>query len=148
MVTLIDTPCPPFTWKQAFLYQWKRYIWHAKQDMLGLVQPITGSSSRVKHRSFTDLLFNFRTTIRILRVDRANHRALKRYRPRPYSGRVIHLLRNQSVTKHSQDLCLKWENYVGNEIEWHTVPGDHHTMLREPNVRVLAEKLNEYLHKT
>jgi thioesterase domain-containing protein len=29
----------------------------------------------------------------------------------------------------------------------HAVPGDHHTMLREPNVRILAEKLKEYLRR-
>ena len=33
-----------------------------------------------------------------------------------------------------------WQDYV-EDVEIHVVPGDHGSMMNEPNVRILAEEL-------
>ncbi|MBX9703372.1 MAG: amino acid adenylation domain-containing protein [Silvanigrellaceae bacterium] len=38
-----------------------------------------------------------------------------------------------------------WENYSTQPIELHVVPGDHESMFYEPNIRVLANNLNDSL---
>jgi thioesterase domain-containing protein len=38
---------------------------------------------------------------------------------------------------------MGWTNLIAETIELHLVPGNHYTMLREPNVRVLAEHLKD-----
>jgi amino acid adenylation domain-containing protein len=38
-----------------------------------------------------------------------------------------------------------WENYSTQPIERHLIPGDHESMFSEPNIKVLACKLNESL---
>lgn len=40
-----------------------------------------------------------------------------------------------------------WEPYSNYPIEKYMIPGDHETIFEEPNVRVLAQKLNECLKK-
>ncbi|HIG0328519.1 TPA: amino acid adenylation domain-containing protein [Legionella pneumophila] len=38
-----------------------------------------------------------------------------------------------------------WENYTSQPIELHLTPGDHESMFYEPNIKVLADKLNDSL---
>jgi thioesterase domain-containing protein len=38
-----------------------------------------------------------------------------------------------------------WRPFVSGGIDVHVVPGDHDSMVLEPNVRVLAEKLRACL---
>jgi len=38
-----------------------------------------------------------------------------------------------------------WTKWSGGGIQFHSVPGDHFTMLRRPNVRIIAETLQRYL---
>jgi thioesterase domain-containing protein len=38
-----------------------------------------------------------------------------------------------------------WTKWAGVGIQFHSVPGDHFTMLRRPNVRIIAEALERYI---
>ena len=147
LLVLLDSPCPPLHWKQAVLFRLSRLAWHAKEDIRGLLGPASDRSPLLKHRSLARRLLSFHTMIRILRVDRANLLALKRYLPGHYSGEIVHFLRSHPVARRDQDIRMQWDRYAEGGIDLHTIPGNHHTMLREPNVRILAEKLNEYLHR-
>jgi amino acid adenylation domain-containing protein len=65
------------------------------------------------------------------------------YRPGPYDGSTVLFTTAVSRTA-SQSLQLGWEEVVGrrlNTLEVREMPGDHLTMLKEPNVAVLAEAL-------
>jgi thioesterase domain-containing protein len=55
------------------------------------------------------------------------------------------LLREQEIVLSSP--TLGWEQLSAEPIELHLVPGDHHTMLFEPNVALLAERLGELISK-
>ncbi len=48
-------------------------------------------------------------------------------------------------SEHLNGLDLGWESWCEGSVEVQFVPGDHNTMMVEPNVRVLAEKLTHLL---
>ncbi|HJY80086.1 MAG TPA: amino acid adenylation domain-containing protein [Candidatus Binatia bacterium] len=75
-----------------------------------------------------------------LSVREANILAKANYVPQTYAGRVIFF-----QTRYNQDIPQLWENLLTGGIEIYHIPGDHHTMWREPNVQPLAEKLRAVL---
>jgi len=49
------------------------------------------------------------------------------------------------VFKNIESPCNHWDNYTSQPIPVHIIPGNHETMFEEPNVRVLATQMNNYL---
>lgn len=86
---------------------------------------------------------------RILEVQKASHQALINYVPQVYSGKITLLRASEMVAEDSggvfaqsfQKPALGWGELTTQPIEIHEVPGDHVTMLSEPHVQVLADKL-------
>ncbi|ARV57485.1 non-ribosomal peptide synthetase [Nostocales cyanobacterium HT-58-2] len=84
----------------------------------------------------------------------ANMLAWTGYSYKPYSGRII-LLRTDDKSDDSQDHAvgvqsdpfLGWGKIITGGIDLHYIPGSHTTLFDEPHVRVLADKLKEYLDK-
>jgi thioesterase domain-containing protein len=71
---------------------------------------------------------------RILRVNNANARAMRRYNPQVYPGRLT-LLRaeNQSrVTRYSRDPFLGWGQLTSKEVDVRPVRGNHVVIFRKP----------------
>ncbi|MGD1714169.1 non-ribosomal peptide synthetase [Dapis sp. BLCC M172] len=70
------------------------------------------------------------------------------YKRRPYPGKVT-VFRAQEKHPHGIDPQLVWvEMYVildVDDMEVVMVPGNHFTFIKEPNNKVLAERLSEYL---
>jgi thioesterase domain-containing protein len=81
---------------------------------------------------------------RLLRVYRANVRAYRAYRARPYPGpiTVLYAAAEADPDGHGD---LGWSAFTPFPVDTRAVPGDHVTMLAEPNVRVLAETLRACL---
>jgi len=78
----------------------------------------------------------------LLDVLYANRTAKESYKPQTYSGRVIIVLPQEGgVNPAKVRLDPKWARLVAGGVDCYAVPGSHHTMLAEPNVRVLAERL-------
>ncbi|MDB6124520.1 MAG: hypothetical protein JWQ71_3513 [Pedosphaera sp.] len=72
--------------------------------------------------------------------------ALIKFLPKPYSGKVT-LFRSQGHQLFcSYDSQYGWGE-LADEVEVHVVPGAHESILEEPHVGVLAEKLKERLLK-
>jgi amino acid adenylation domain-containing protein len=72
-----------------------------------------------------------------------NVRTLRRYTPKAYPGHVTLLrARKYNVT---QDHTLGWGALAAGGVVCHTVPGHHYTMVREPHVQALAQRLRECL---
>ncbi|WP_066383167.1 non-ribosomal peptide synthetase [Anabaena sp. CA = ATCC 33047] len=90
-----------------------------------------------------------------LAVNKANHQAIINYRAKLYSGKVSffqasHSLNIQEVEQISQDAnerILAWNQLVQEITDVHILPGDHYTILEEPHVQVLAEKLKHALEQ-
>jgi thioesterase domain-containing protein len=75
-----------------------------------------------------------------LSVREANILAKAAYRPQIYPGRVVFF-----QTRDNQDVPYLWEPLITAGIEVHHIPGDHHTMLREPHLQILVDKLKPVL---
>jgi thioesterase domain-containing protein len=86
----------------------------------------------------SDISFDhFRRFVRVLGT---NLIAETVYHPRPYRG-LVTLFR--SPVKNGVDPYYGFGDLAIGGIEVYEVPGDHYTLLREPNVEIIAEKLKE-----
>lgn len=82
--------------------------------------------------------------IRYIPMVEAANQAVKSYVPQAYSGRVTLFMTGDRIT---DDLQRGWSALVTGGFEIQQIPGNHHSALKEPHVRVLAEKLNACLDR-
>jgi amino acid adenylation domain-containing protein len=71
-----------------------------------------------------------------------NMRALFGYQPRPYAGRICLLNASEPDPAKLPDRAYGWTGLAA-KIETIDVPGDHDSILKEPNAGVLAGKLKD-----
>jgi thioesterase domain-containing protein/acyl carrier protein len=72
-------------------------------------------------------------------------KALKAYQPRPYPGKVTLFRATRQPYGLTSDRTLGWGPHVTGELEIIDMPGYHASMISEPRVRLLAEKLRRHL---
>lgn len=90
---------------------------------------------------------------RLLQVFKANVRAMSSYVPQVYRGRIVLFQASEWFAAanhpHGQmpDSSTDWQRLSTEPLLVRSVPGDHYTMLAEPNIRVLAEQLKICLHE-
>jgi amino acid adenylation domain-containing protein/non-ribosomal peptide synthase protein (TIGR01720 family) len=80
----------------------------------------------------------------LLEVSRANLRALARYSPQPYEGRVVLLKARDARRGAEVEPTHGWGRLVPSGLVIEDVPGDHHGLLRAPYVDELAERLERW----
>jgi amino acid adenylation domain-containing protein len=85
---------------------------------------------------------------RLLQIFTSHIQAAKTYIPQPYPGRVTLFRASEGAVADSQDLTLGWEELATEGVDLHWVPGDHHTMVVEPHVQVLAKQLRACLEQS
>ncbi len=73
------------------------------------------------------------------KVTKAHAKAMYDYQALPYSGRTV-LFCDQEESHESG-----WSSLATGIVETYTIPGDHFSILREPNVLVLAKQLEACL---
>ena len=78
-------------------------------------------------------------------VFQANIIANYHYQPQAYSGSIILLNASETSPEVIEDPTHGWGHLVLDDIQTHTITGDHYTIMKAPQVKCLAEKLNEYL---
>jgi amino acid adenylation domain-containing protein len=72
--------------------------------------------------------------------------AVERYRLRPYAGRLtVFRAREANPARGELDPDLGWAGLAREGVAAYEVPGDHHTLTREPNVQVLAAHIESCL---
>ena len=76
----------------------------------------------------------------LFEVFKANRVAIAHYQPKPYSGRVVQFCAS------SPEEDRGWNSLVTGELETYVIPGDHYGMMRQANVRVLADRLGACLN--
>jgi thioesterase domain-containing protein/acyl carrier protein len=74
-----------------------------------------------------------------------NQEAFRNYLPNIYPGRVTLFRSILRHTKYYNDPQMGWGELATGGVEIHEIPGDHETMISEPHVRILAEKLQASL---
>lgn len=95
-----------------------------------------------------DLRFSFRTRplpyrLRFIYLQEVSFAARRRYRLQPFSGRIdLFRVEHQPSTElFEQDPFLGWNGMAFGGIEIHDLPGYHGQHLREPNVKILGQKM-------
>ncbi|AOW98783.1 hypothetical protein BJP34_04335 [Moorena producens PAL-8-15-08-1] len=63
------------------------------------------------------------------------------YEAQPYPGNIALFNASEQPIDIAGDPTLGWRNFIAGEIEVHEIPGDHFSVIREPQVLVLAERL-------
>jgi len=81
----------------------------------------------------------------LLHIFKTNLQAMERYTPRPYPGRLILYRADETWEATGPDAQRGWDDLALGGVEVHTVPGDHFTLIRQPHVQTLAERLRAYL---
>ena len=79
------------------------------------------------------------------RVFKAHLSAAEDYRPEPYGGSVALFRAEHGRVVESEPEDLGWRALVSGSLEIESIPGDHHSILREPQVETLGTKLLHYL---
>lgn len=80
-------------------------------------------------------------------VQQANIKASKRYVFKVYPGRITLFRASEQPPGYYNDPQRGFGGLAAEGLELHEVPGLHWTIVREPHVRVLAEKLRDCLAK-
>ncbi|HXO28168.1 MAG TPA: thioesterase domain-containing protein, partial [Thermoanaerobaculia bacterium] len=108
----------------------------APEDVLHLASAQAGSATPHSRDLGASRL---RATLDLIK---SNGRALRRYHPQPYSGRLTIF---SAEPRSAPDLLAAWSTLAPAGVELHRVAGDHYTMLRPPHVAALADQLLECL---
>jgi thioesterase domain-containing protein len=82
---------------------------------------------------------------RFLRVIRSNRVALSAYRPHAYPGRLCLFRVEEHEWAREADSTLGWAPLSLSGVEVCAIPGDHLTLMIEPHVQILADRLTACL---
>jgi thioesterase domain-containing protein len=73
--------------------------------------------------------------------------ALTKYQPQPYPGEItLFRAKKQSLSNFNHTLC--WDALVGDRVTVTVIPGTHESMLKEPNVQIIAAKIRALLDES
>jgi thioesterase domain-containing protein len=71
-----------------------------------------------------------------------NLQALSTYQPQPYAERILLLLADEQIDKESSrpksDFAPGWNELAPGKVEVHRLPGNHFTLVQEPNVEAVS----------
>ncbi|PZN81911.1 MAG: non-ribosomal peptide synthetase, partial [Candidatus Methylumidiphilus alinenensis] len=87
--------------------------------------------------------FSLDQTKRMLAVFRGHIIAGSRYEPKPYLGKASFFQASEGDAAKREDPTLGWGSIIQGNKELHWIPGDHTGMFVNPNVKILAEKLED-----
>ena len=82
----------------------------------------------------------------LFHVFQSNVEALRRYRPQVYAGQMVFFKANVPPGEPPNTPEADWSKLALSGLDLRGVPGNHYTILREPNVENLAEQLKQQLH--
>jgi amino acid adenylation domain-containing protein len=131
----------PDQWR-AYLSEKAKYYRNSKANGRAPLHPMSQSNSTNGSMSEEQS----RTVACLERVYETNMKALKKYRSSFYPGRVTLFNAGETDAAIVADPQYGWAGLAA-EIEVHTVPGNHDTMLAEPHAATLAEELESCLRR-
>jgi thioesterase domain-containing protein len=80
---------------------------------------------------------------RLYNVFRSNLQATRKYAPSKYDGRVILVKSSDKIDTTRDEPAMGWERLASGELETHTVPGDHYSIVTGPELEVLVDFLKK-----
>jgi thioesterase domain-containing protein len=82
--------------------------------------------------------------LRMYQVLGPNYKAADQYVARPYAGHITVFRATCQTSRCARFPYLGWDTYA-ESVEAFTVPGDHYSLVQEPNAQVLGTVLNDCL---
>ena len=76
---------------------------------------------------------------------RNNYQALVHYEPQKYKGKITLIMTADQRSQEQRIPIKSWGPLAGGGLTIDVLPGDHYTLLRHPNVRAAAAKLEAFL---
>lgn len=161
LLALFETLAPPPPWRVTEYYRRRlrcffrmparRWATYFKQKLKYLADFKIGTATRFQRLGWGDAdasgAIDYSKLAQLQHVYEQNLKALKRYRSWPYPGRVSLFNAEHLDEGMIPDRYYGWYG-LAEQIEIHTVPGTHDSMLAEPHVAVLAQKLDAVLRRT
>jgi amino acid adenylation domain-containing protein len=86
-------------------------------------------------------------SIELLQLIDTNFEAHRLYIARPYAGNLTLFRCEMQILDYSQSTDLGWGDLVTGNLEIYNIAGSHYSIVREPVVRSVAEKLTACLEK-
>jgi thioesterase domain-containing protein len=78
---------------------------------------------------------------RLLELCKSDFRASRNYVLHRYPGRVTLFKASEDLSEASSDPTLGWRDWADGGVDVQVVPGNHASMVYQPNVAILAQKL-------
>ena len=126
--------------------RWTQRLNRLKQGRLNYVRLAVGyNATRMLHRLFHRV--GGEVPQRFSNLEDINRFAMSLYRPAIYPGRLTIFRSLSREAAFENDELLGWGGLVAGGIEVQDVTGRHLEMLKEPNVRLLADKLRACLDR-
>ena len=174
LLALMDSPIPSHSFVRHLGFDFDRFCRRLRGRIRYLARRIIRHPRNLLHLSFANWPAYFREKARTAKelavdrsspraerfrasrlteanravVDKANQRAMRSYHPRTYPGRVSLFLVSKPRVRSLPDPRMAWAELASDGAEVYVIPGDHHDLLREPSVQILAQKLDACLHRT
>jgi acyl transferase domain-containing protein len=162
LLLLLDTPLPksePLTARDKAMIHWQRLQRSKHNYLLDWAKSrLRWEFKRFRERFLAEPVALEPTEFHNSEIEAAFRRALERYEVKPYGGKLT-LFRPKLDESHplgegrvasAQRVIVRpdngWSPYAPF-VEVHEVPGDHDSMVLEPNVRVLATRLRRILQQ-
>jgi len=82
---------------------------------------------------------------RFIEILKSDFRATRNYELHLYPGRLTLFKAGEELAVTSADPTLGWSQWATEAVEVHVVPGNHASMVYQPHVEILAEKLRDCL---
>lgn len=79
----------------------------------------------------------------LFNVYRSNVRALEHYRPKPYPGTIVLLQADRRAGRRTA--YGGWRRLAAGGLDLRSVPGDHFSLVKEPDVKTVAAEIRAYL---
>jgi amino acid adenylation domain-containing protein len=84
---------------------------------------------------------------RLFSVFKTNREAMQGYVPGVYAGRVTYFQATGDGTNGAGDMSQGWHELTHGGVEVYRLPGDHYSILKQPYVDALAERIEQQLQK-
>lgn len=122
--------------KEQLTYLWERIWWHLTEGKLNFFYKMY---LRYITRSLQEL--------RLLEILAANHQARDGYIPQSYPGQLTLFQATERPAGFDNEPELGWGQLVTGGVECYPIPGVHTDMMEEPQVKLVAEKLQYCMDK-
>ena len=154
LLILIDSLCPGYHRKEKpgrHVFNKTENNLPVKDSLLSPVKPMTLIKQKVKDKWFKMAyypgvlltLFNIKVplSLRTSYIMGIYRRARKQYRPSTCLPCKAILFR--STVNNYDDYYLGWEFYLKDPLQVYEIDADHHTIIREPQIRTVAELISK-----